>query len=186
MKNIERKVILMVMILVILLGFITYFYIQAKKNKDFYQIKNEVYEEMKNELIMPTGVFQFKKNYDGENDVKDFYRSVYSLSRWIIDVSKVKEKRVDKYYEKNKDSIKQNYGITSLEDFKKIKNYIASFDKIKGYNSAKIDTDSIKNTKECIEFDMTLVYDGTKELKFHVQFMNSDSKKILVKYKLAE
>ncbi len=182
----KRIIILLMILLVVMLILITFLYSQNKKNKDFNELKSEIYDEMKKELIMPNGVFQFKKNYTGKNDVKVFYRSVYSLSRGVIDLSKEKIKNVDKYYEKNKYKIMETFGITSLENFEKFQEYVKSFGELKGYNSANIDTDSIKNTSKYIKFDMTLVYDSDKELKFNVRFMNSDLEKVLVKYSVVE
>lgn len=187
MKRKQKEIVLILIILLAgMLIFSKYLYSQIQKNKDFDDVKAEIYEEMKKEMVMPNGVFQFKKNYSGDNDVKDFYRSVYTLSRGLINLSKEKIKDVDQYYEKNKVEIRNTFGITSLEEFRKLYEYVISFDKLKGFNSASIDTDSIKNKKKYMEFNMTFVYDGDKTLKFNVRFMNSTSENVLAKYKVAE
>lgn len=187
MKRKQKEIVLILIILLAgMLIFSKYLYSQIQKNKDFEDVKTEIYEEMKNEMVMPNGVFQLKKNYSGDNDVKDFYRSVYTLSRGLINLSKENIKDVDKYFEKNKTEIRNTFGITTLEDFQKLHEYVKSFDKLKGFNSASIDTDSIENKKKYMEFDMTIVYDGDKNLKFNVRFMNNNSERVLVKYTVAE
>lgn len=146
-------------------------------------------EQVKNYLsdkIAPKGMSKLYGEYNGKNSLNDLYRSLYIVSRELIDLSKEKINNVDKYYEKNKIEIKNTFGITSLEDFKKLQDYVKKIGKLKEYKSAAIDTDSIKSQKKYMEFDITFVYDGNKNLKFNVRFMNSNSESALVKYKVIE
>lgn len=146
--------------------------------------KDEVYKQMQAEMVMPNGIFELKKNYEGDYDLKDFYKSIRDFSGEIIILSKKDEKNLEKYYKKHEKEIKRTANIKTYEEFKLLKEYSRSKGKLKSLVRANIDTDSFKSNKKYLEFDLTLIFDSDRELKFHVQLMNKESYGKVAKYQI--
>lgn len=92
-------------------------------------------------------------------------------------------KKIESYYENNKNKIKSTIGISNIDNFKKLYEYSSSQGKLNNINFASIDTDSFEQNKKYLSFNMTLIFDENKEFSFDVNFMNNKTSKGVVKYK---
>lgn len=184
-KKIMIVIIVLLIILTILLVLTAFLYKKQSQNRSFNKIKADTYKEMKQEMVMPNGIFQLKKNYSGDNDLKDFYRSIFNYSRGIISLSQKNEEDLEKYYDKNKTEIKSEIGTKTIEEYKQLWNYVQKVGKLKNLNTATINTDSLKNTKKYLEFYITFNFDENKELKFYVQLNNRKVTPIAI-YKIVD
>ena len=152
---------------------------------EYNDMKVETLKEMEKEMYMPSGVFQLKQNYEGKQELKSFYKNLKDFYEEVIVISKLKDNKIESYYDKNPATVKNATGITNLEDFKKFAEYTKKHGKLKEFNSAQIDTDSIKNTLSALEFKITLIFDDGKELEYKVRFMNNKSSTV-AKYSVVE
>ena len=64
--------------------------------------KLEVYEELQEEMYMPNGIFDLKQNYEGNQDLEDFYKNIKNFYELVIEISKLKEEKIEEYYQENK------------------------------------------------------------------------------------
>lgn len=175
MKNKDNNRILitiLVGLLIVLCVIICFLYGQMKANPRHDAVKTEVYNKMKQEMVMPNGIFNLKKNYKGKNDLDDFYKSINSLYRVIIELSDKDDKKIEKYFEENRLDIKQNIGIENIESFKKLGEYSKKHGKLKNFNSANISANSFNDTYQYLKFNMVMNFDEGKELEFEVNLMN--------------
>ena len=183
-----KKIILILALLIVLLILIL---IIAKLYKEQQKSSNKLntastYDKMKQEMVMPNGIFMLKQTYKGNVDLQDFYRNIKDLSDEMIMLSKKDEKNLEKYYDKNKDEIKEKTSMKDYESFKSLVKYSKSKGKLKSLTNANIDTNSFEDSDEYLKFDMTLLFDSNIDLKFKVYLKNNKSYINIAKYKIPQ
>ena len=132
-KKLKKAIILLLIIGFILIGIILII-INIKQNtlvddryteKDV-EIINQEIESYLSDKITPKGLSKLYGRYNGDNELNDLYRKlylfVYNLPSLYNDV--IKLDNLNEYCEKNKANIKNNFGITNIENFEKIVTYI--------------------------------------------------------------
>lgn len=192
MKEINSKklkklifILALLMILLLLILFITKLYKQQEDSSDNHDV-NKTYDKMQQEMVMPNGIFMLKQTYKGNVELQDFYRSIKDLSDEMIKLSKKNEKSLKKYYDKNKEEIKEKTSMKDYENFKSLVEYSKSKGNLKSLTNANIDTKSFENSNEYLKFDMTLLFDSNIELKFKVYLKNNKSYINIAKYKIPQ
>ena len=187
-SNKLKKIIIILALLIILLVLILIIaklYKEQKKSSNDYDI-NRTYNEMIQEMVMPNGIFMLKQTYKGNVDLQDFYRSIKDLSDEMIKLSKKNEKSLKKYYDKNKEEIKEKTSMKDYESFKSLVEYSKSKGNLKSLTNANIDTKSFEDSNEYLKFDMTLLFDSNIDLKFKVYLKNNKSYINIAKYKIPQ
>ena len=187
-SNKLKKLIIILALLIILLVLILIIaklYKEQKKSSNDYDI-NRTYNEMIQEMVMPNGIFMLKQTYKGNVDLQDFYRSIKDLSDEMIKLSKKNEKSLKKYYDKNKEEIKEKTSMKDYESFKSLVEYSKSKGNLKSLTNANIDTKSFEDSNEYLKFDMTLLFDSNIDLKFKVYLKNNKSYINIAKYKIPQ
>ena len=128
-KKLKKAIILLLIIGFILIGIILII-INIKQNtlvddryteKDV-EIINQEIESYLSDKITPKGLSKLYGRYNGDNELNDLYRKlylfVYNLPSLYNDV--IKLDNLNEYFEKNKANIKNNFGITNIENCAKI------------------------------------------------------------------
>lgn len=142
--------------------------------------------------VTPKGLSKLYGNYKGENDLNDMYRSLYKFVNYLPTLSKKVEytdsESISTYYEKNKEDIKINLGITNIEDFIK---FIKFLDKVK-YNGekfleCKLDSSTFKNGAEYFSFDVIFYFEEFEnEFKLNLNFANYVTTNPMIYYSIIE
>lgn len=180
------KKIILVMGIVLALTLLIYLMVVMLYKKDYRtelnERKLEVYEEIQEEMYMPNGIFDLKQNYEGNQDLKDFYKNIKDFYELVIEISKLKEEKIEEYYQENNYMITRITGIKSVEDFQSFASYSRQHGKLNSLVNANIETDTFKNSTKSLNFRITFNFDNEKKLTYEVSLMNYLSN-IIAKYK---
>lgn len=170
-RRVRRLIILLAIILLILIAIIVILNV-VYKNRDaraeFNDMKVETYAQMSQTMYMPNGIHALNQEYDGSIDLDDFYTNIFDFYNLAMDISKLKDKKIEKYYEKNENQLREVMGVTSLEEFKEIAQYISKYGELETFTSATIDVNSFKKQSRFLCFKMNFAFDSSKILEFDV------------------
>lgn len=155
-------------------------------------IMNEEVKEYLSDKITPKGISKLYGNYEGENDLNDIYRSIYSFVNYLPNLSKKikydEEESIVSYYEKNKRDIKDNLCITKQDEFVK---FIGYLNKV-GYHgdkfiSSEIDASTFEIKKRYFSFSLKLNFENiNNDFYVKLNFANSKSTEPEIYYSLLE
>ncbi len=185
-------------IIIITISIMGIFYIIVLNNKidignkkDAKLIESQI-EDYLSDKITPKGIAKLYGKYDGENDLNDMYRSIYSFVNYLPILSKkVKYDNKDdiiSYYESNKDDIRKNLGISNQEKFLDLIEYLNKV----GYHGEKlvtceIDTSTIKKRGKYFSFELKFNFENfANDFKLKLNFANYNSTKPMVYYSIIE
>lgn len=164
---------------------------EVRTQKDIDMIEAEVRNYL-SDKITPKGIAKLYGKYDGENDLNDMYRSIYSLVNYLPTLSKkVKYDNKDAiifYYESNKDDIRKYLGISNQEKFLDLIEYLNKV----GYHGEKfvtceIDTLTIKKGRKYFSFELKFNFENfANDFKLKLNFANYTSTKPMVYYSIIE
>ena len=197
-KSILKFVIVIIIVICLIAIFEVTNYIKQTKivdgvrtQKDIEIIQNQV-ESYLSDKITPKSIAKLYGKYDGDNDLNDMYRSIYSFVNYLPTLSKkVKYDNKDaiiSYYESNKDDIKKNLGISKQEEFLAFIEYLNKV----GYHgekfvSCEIDSSTINKGKKYFSFELTFDFENfTNDFKLKLNFANYTSKQPIVYYSIIE
>lgn len=194
-KKLKKAIILLLIIGFILIGIILII-INIKQNtlvddryteKDV-EIINQEIESYLSDKITPKGLSKLYGRYNGDNELNDLYRKlylfVYNLPSLYNDV--IKLDNLNEYFEKNKANIKNNFGITNIENFEKIVTYI----KNTGYSGqdfidCQIIDDTFNEINNYFVFNLKFNFkDFNNEFVLRVNFANSKTETPMVFYSI--
>ena len=194
-KKLKKAIILLLIIGFILIGIILII-INIKQNtlvddryteKDV-EIINQEIESYLSDKITPKGLSKLYGRYNGDNELNDLYRKlylfVYNLTSLYNDV--IKLDNLNEYFEKNKANIKNNFGITNIENFEKIVTYI----KNTGYSGqdfidCQIIDDTFNEINNYFVFNLKFNFkDFNNEFVLRVNFANSKTETPMVFYSI--
>ena len=194
-KKLKKAIILLLIIGFILIGIILII-INIKQNtlvddryteKDV-EIINQEIESYLSDKITPKGLSKLYGRYNGDNELNDLYRKlylfVYNLLSLYNDV--IKLDNLNEYFEKNKANIKNNFGITNIENFEKIVTYI----KNTGYSGqdfidCQIIDDTFNEINNYFVFNLKFNFkDFNNEFVLRVNFANSKTETPMVFYSI--
>lgn len=180
-RKIRKLITILIAILIVLLIIIAVFLIKEKNENykvEYNKMKAETYAQMSQTMYFPNGIHQLNAEYDGNVDLDEFYESIYDFYHIIMEMSELKEKKVEKYYENNLNRIKEVMNITSLEEFKTIVNYVSQYGALETFSSATIDTESFDSQSRFLCFKMNFAFDTTKVLNFDVMLRRYKSSNV--------
>lgn len=180
-RKIRKLITILIAILIVLLIIIAVFLIKEKNENykvEYNKMKAETYAQMSQTMYFPNGIHQLNTEYDGNVDLDEFYESIYDFYHIIMEMSELKEKKVEKYYENNLNRIKEVMNITSLEEFKTIVNYVSQYGALETFSSATIDTESFDSQSRFLCFKMNFAFDTTKVLNFDVMLRRYKSSNV--------
>lgn len=180
-RKIRKLITILIAILIVLLIIIAVFLIKEKNENykvEYNKMKAETYAQMSQTMYFPNGIHQLNSEYDGNVDLDEFYESIYDFYHIIMEMSELKEKKVEKYYENNLNRIKEVMNITSLEEFKTIVNYVSQYGALETFSSATIDTESFNSQSRFLCFKMNFAFDTTKVLNFDVMLRRYKSSNV--------
>lgn len=194
-KKLKKAIILLLIIGFILIGIILII-INIKQNtlvddryteKDV-EIINQEIESYLSDKITPKGLSKLYGRYNGDNELNDLYRKlylfVYNLPSLYNDV--IKLDNLNEYFEKNKANIKNNFGITNIENFEKIVTYI----KNTGYSGqdfidCQIIDDTFNEINNYFVFNLKFNFkDFNNEFVLRVNFANPKTETPMVFYSI--
>lgn len=194
-KKLKKAIILLLIIGFILIGIILII-INIKQNtlvddryteKDV-EIINQEIESYLSDKITPKGLSKLYGRYNGDNELNDLYRKlylfVYNLPSLYNDV--IKLDNLNEYFEKNKANIKNNFGITNIENFEKIVTYI----KNTGYSGqdfidCQIIDDTFNEINNYFVFNLKFNFkDFNNKFVLRVNFANSKTETPMVFYSI--
>lgn len=194
-KKLKKAIILLLIIGFILIGIILII-INIKQNtlvddryteKDV-EIINQEIESYLSDKITPKGLSKLYGRYNGDNELNDLYRKlylfIYNLPSLYNDV--IKLDNLNEYFEKNKANIKNNFGITNIENFEKIVTYI----KNTGYSGqdfidCQIIDDTFNEINNYFVFNLKFNFkDFNNEFVLRVNFANSKTETPMVFYSI--
>lgn len=197
MKKSKKIIIIMLLIGIFLIG-ILLIAINFKENKivdGMYtqkdiELRNEEVENYLSDKVTPKGLSRLYGQYEGDNELNDLYRKLYLFVNYLPELSKKvinkDEDKINKYFEKNKDDIKDNLGIGKEEKFLEFIKYLEKI----GYNGEKfidcqIVSKDFKNVNNYFIFDVKFnfeEFDNDFTLKVH--FSNYKAKEPIVFYSI--
>lgn len=198
-KKIIKLIITLIIFVVILTGIM---FIMKALTKDElvdgkYTAKDlEIIEEQVDsylsDKITPLGMATLYSKYDGDNDLNDIYRGLYGLVDYLPTIAKKVDyndnEDIEKFFEKNKDDIKNNLKINGIEKFKK---FIAYLNKV-GYTgqefvSCEIDDTTYSTTMKYLSFDIKFKFEGLEDkFKLNINFLRKKSADMLLYFSLIE
>lgn len=197
-KKLLRILIFIIIIILLICIFKLKNYIEKSKVVDGVYTQKDldiIDDEVKNytsDKIIPRGMSKLYGNYKGDNDLNDIYRSIYIFVNYLPTLSKkVKFNDNDSivsYYEKNKNKIENNIGITNSDDFIK---FIGYLNKV-GYNQEKfidcqIDSSTFKTEKSYFSFNLIFNFENFEnEVKLKLNFANYATTQPTVYYSIIE
>lgn len=159
--------------------------------KDLEIIEEQVDSYLSNK-ITPSGMATLYSKYDGDNDLNDIYRGLFGLVDYLPTISKKVDyndnEKIEKFFEKNKEDIKNNLKINGVEKFKK---FIAYLNKV-GYTgqefiSCEIDDTTYSNTVKYLSFDVKFKFEGLEDaFKLKVNFSRRNSSDMLLYFSIIE
>ncbi len=177
-KNKSIILILIVFLIVLIVGLSMYKYLIPTKNETE---KLDTYENMMEEMIMPNGIFELKTNYEGDNDLKEFYKSIKRLGEYTIEISSKSDEEID--VEEINNNLKEKYGVINSEDVIKFYRSI----KIEDVYNATIDKNTIEKNNKGLKFNMTIEYDdGEEKVLYKVELLNKLYSGNFIKYTYIE
>ena len=194
-KKLKKAIILLLIIGFILIGIILII-INIKQNtlvddrytEKYVEIINQEIESYLSDKITPKGLSKLYGRYNGDNELNDLYRKlylfVYNLPSLYNDV--IKLDNLNEYFEKNKANIKNNFGITNIENFEKIVTYI----KNTGYSGqdfidCQIIDDTFNEINNYFVFNLKFNFkDFNNEFVLRVNFANSKTETPMVFYSI--
>ncbi len=185
MNTNKKRMIIIAVILIIILVVV---YVVYKKNSNvnkntsimYDSEREEVYEKMMEEMIMPNGIFQLKSKYKGDNDLKDFYKLLKQLGDYTVTISNYSDKEIKNKYDDIREKLENEYGVTNSEEL--IELY--SNKKLTEIKNATIDINSIKSSSLGIDFNITFDYNDDIKIGYIVAIQNRKYSKKFVKFTL--
>lgn len=162
-----------------------------RTQKDIDMIEDQV-ENYLSDKITPKGISKLYGKYEGDNDLNDMYRSIYSFVNYLPILSKkVKYDNKDaiiSYYESNINDIKENIGISKQEDFL---NLIGYLNKV-GYHgekfvSCEIDSSTFREGRKYFSFELRFNFENLdNDFKLKLNFANYTTTQPMVYYSIVE
>ena len=187
----KQAILMIVILIIIIMTVVCVMYVMHKKNKNesldnntsimYDKKREEVYEKMMEEMIMPNGIFQLKSNYKGDNDLEDFYKLLKQLGDYTVVLSNYSDKEIKNKYETINNKLENEYGVTNPEelmDFYRDK-------KLTEIINATIDINSIKPNSLGLSFDITFDYNDDIKINYSVIIKNKQYSSKFVKFTLA-
>lgn len=184
-KNIRKKRILVVSLIVLLI--IALFYLMSGNSKR--KIQNQKQEaksgetyEYYEEKIFPAGIAKLKYLYtknEGTLNQENYYKQLYLFANYLNELYKISlendEKQLEKYFDENNNIIKNNTGIRDKDSFLEIEKYLKNIDILEKdfgeYKSSSIDVNNIIFQENICVFDTTIKYTNYENgVKFKTYF----------------
>ena len=185
MKKSIKVLIIVIALLVVCVAVYAYIDDHKKKTDALYEIgkfTGKLYDEQKETMIKPRGIFILNRSYKGKNDLDDFYRATKSLANYTINVSKMNDNSFnDEYKNPNFKTDDVYYNVNNIES---LLNYYKS-KKLKNVDGAVIDTNTVRTTNRGIKFNMAINYDENKEkANYEVELLDAYNKKVFVNFSI--
>lgn len=168
----KRRIILLIFILLIFLGvlMVVKFYL----TKDKINFEYIYSDEMKNGTFSPKMIHLVIAAYEGDVNPKSISKSTYYMITTKIPeyLKNCSDNNTEKYFNKNKDSIYLDTGITNKDDFDKL---IKELSKLSGkleLEYAIFDRETIKVNKTNLEVVLKIKYKDQEEISLNVRIKN--------------
>lgn len=185
----KQAILIIVILIIVLMTAVCVMYVMHKKSENsdnntsimYDKKREEVYEKMMEEMIMPNGIFQLKSNYKGDNDLEDFYKLLKQLGDYTVVLSNYSDKEIKNKYETINNKLENEYGVTNPEelmDFYRDK-------KLTEIINATIDISTIKPNSLGLSFDITFDYNDDIKINYSVVIKNKQYSSKFVKFTLA-
>jgi len=185
----KQAILIIVTLIIVLMTAVCIMYVMHKKSENsdnntsimYDRKREEVYEKMMEEMIMPNGIFQLKSKYKGDNDLEDFYKLLKQLGDYTVVLSNYSDKEIKNKYESINNKLENEYGVTNPEeliDFYRDK-------KLTEIINATIDISTIKPNSLGLSFDITFDYNDDIKINYSVVIKNKQYSSKFVKFTLA-
>lgn len=185
----KQAILIIVILIIVLMTAVCIMYVMHKKSENsdnntsimYDKKREEVYEKMMEEMIMPNGIFQLKSKYKGDNDLEDFYKLLKQLGDYTVVLSNYSDKEIKNKYETINNKLENEYGVTNPEeliDFYRDK-------KLTEIINATIDISTIKPNSLGLSFDITFDYNDDIKINYSVVIKNKQYSSKFVKFTLA-
>lgn len=182
----EKRKVIYVVILILLIILVCVFEIffkgKSKRTRNVREEREYIYsEEMDEGTFSPKLIHVPISVYNGEVSPKAFSKSCYLfITRYIPDFYKecTNQEKTEKYYNNNKDELKNILGIKTLEEFDSIIKEIRSLNGNLKYESSRFVMDEVYVDNDGIEANLYIKYEDNPELKFIMRVSNNSSKTI--------
>lgn len=181
-KKSKKKIILICIVILVIVLLILIWKrpsnLSIAKEKLKYINNDEQWEE---ETVYPEYAAPLKRAYEGELTIKDIGKSMYYVSTEVLpmyykELKNASNKKIVKYYKKEKESISANLGISNQSQFVKL---IEKLQTLNGdtitWNSYRIDENKIKTSSDYTKATLYITYSGNKEISFNIQVSNKKS-----------
>ncbi len=130
--------------------------------------KVEIYKETMKEKIWPNGMLHLKNNYEGKNDLDDFYIILKSYGDYTVSLSN-KKIFTNKDTEEMISALRYDFRVSNPEK-------VLEFYKGKTLDNiltCSIDGDTMENERDGLVFNMTFDYnDGAEKILYKVKVLN--------------
>ena len=184
----KQAILIIVILIIVLMTAVCIMYVMHKKSENsdnntsimYDKKREEVYEKMMEEMIMPNGIFQLKSKYKGDNDLEDFYKLLKQLGDYTVVLSNYSDKEIKNKYETINNKLENEYGVTNPEelmDFYRDK-------KLTEIINATIDISTIKPNSLGLSFDITFDYNDDIKINYSVVIKNKQYSSKFVKFTL--
>ena len=153
-----------------------------------------IQEEVKKyyvDKITPSGISKLYGNYNGDNDLNDFYRKLYVLVNYLPEVSEVAYKdstEISNYYNSHKTTIKNNLGLSKEKHFAKFCEYLKETGyRGEKYEESEIQYETYKYDDQYNTFDLTFKFENfDNNFRLKVHFANKSYTDPIVFYSLVK
>lgn len=143
----------------------------------------EVYNKMMDEMVMPSGIFELKRSYNGDNNLRDFYKSIKRYGEYTREISSYLDSKIENENDTIKNTLKNDFNVSNAED---VIEYYRGLN-IENVYYATIDTETMKSTSKYLKFKMTIEYnDGEKKVPYEVKLSNESNSNNFVEYTLSK
>lgn len=190
-KNVKRAIILLSFFMLLLISIILVVkIINNYENKNInrrYNLHEKLSEEEMKDYtekvdkylenrIIPSGIYKFSSNYNGELTREILYKKLNYIIKFIPDLYKetfdMDNKELNDYFIQNKNIINQYLGITEYNKFKEFQEYIKLFDFNNEYKNCKIIDNSFENSESYLKFNLDIILENDITIGIKIQFAN--------------
>lgn len=188
--------VLLVLVLIVVMSILSLKKKSAEGKVEYTQEDlNIIEDQVSNYLqdkIVPNGLSRMYGKYKGSNEFSDMYRSMYRFVNYLPTISEnnvysMNENDRLAYFESNKETILENVGIQSFEDFNVFVDYLNDNNYYgEKYLSCKVMPKEITSEGGFFIVDIGFTFEGIEEpIVFTLHFANTYNNPIMVMYKPA-
>lgn len=165
MKKRRIIIILLIILLIVVLSLIIIkLNIRTPRQNLDYINSNEIDEG----TFSPQMIHVVVASYEGDLNPKAISKSAYYFLNTVIPKYLKECNDSEKYFEKNKDAIKLDIGVTNSEEFSNLMQEIKKLSGNLEYESSRFDADNIKKDFKGLKTTLYIKYKNNPEISFDI------------------